>query len=150
MKRISLISILLFIFARFLFAQGGIHVVWNPNNESDLAGYNVFIWDESKVSVQPDSISDNYWFYDVDKLKNKPDLHSATIAVGTETHTWNNLIPFGATFRCGVSAFDINGNESMAVTTSIVLTEPPDIISPDIPDGLQLEINIIVKIKTNQ
>ena len=106
------------------FSQADVLLSWNPNSESDLAGYITFIGEHSRVYVLPG-----------DSLK--------TIQV--TSRPYKNLL-YGKTYYFAVKAYDRSGNLS-GYSNEVSITIPtPDVVAPNIPGGVKIEI--IMKIST--
>ena len=129
----------LILFTTSLIAQTGqVTVTWDANTESDLAGYYIYVWDSTKVTILPDSVSQKYLYFKPSNLKN-----TIKVDVGNVTNfAWNSLSPVGATFYTGVSAYDKSGNESMATTIKFKLKET-DIVAPLPPANVSI-VNIFL------
>lgn len=91
MKKLLLIVFLIIVFPLVCLADSTVQFTWNPNSESDLAGYNLYQTDTSG----------NYVI--------GVDIPADSIPVGTETST---ITVKDGTWFWVLTAFDIAGNES--------------------------------------
>ena len=135
----------LILFTTSLIAQTGqVMVTWDANSESDLAGYYIYIWDSTKVTILPDSVSQKYLYFKPLTLINAGLKDgNGKVKLGKVTNfVWNALAPVGATFYTGISAYDKSGNESMATTIKFKLKET-DIVAPSPPGGVSI-VNIVL------
>jgi chitodextrinase len=108
---VTLILILLLSATNVYSAQ--VTIVWNPNNESDLAGYKVY-------------------------YGNSSGSYDGNIDAGNQTsYTLSSLVE-GATYYIALTAYDISGNESSY--SSELVYNVPDATSPSTPTSLQATI----------
>lgn len=119
MKKL-LLTILFLLFSTAVFADSSAILTWQPNSESDLAGYNLYQSD----------VSGNY--------EPGVDIPVAIIPAGTETVTLHD-IPDGTCFWV-LTAFDVHDLES---GISNEATKDFDTIAPEAP---VLNIAITVKV----
>ncbi len=107
MKKFIIMVCIVLMWPIVAFANSTITTSWNPNNESDLAGYYVY-----KVTVNKGDTAGTY------VLRKDGGTPSATVPAGTETVTFNNQ-PDGF-YAIVVTAYDDADNESNAGTPEVI------------------------------
>jgi hypothetical protein len=96
---ISTVILILFLSATNVYSAQ-VTIVWNPNNESDLAGYKIYYG----------SLSGNY---------------DSFVDVGNQTSYPLSGLVEGETYYIALTAYDINGNES-GYSGELFYTVPPN------------------------
>ncbi len=110
-RALSLLAVLL-VLASPGFA-GGLLVSWDPNTESDLAGYRIYYGTE-------------------------PAVYTEVVDVGNVTsYTIENLLE-GETYFLVVTAYDLNGNESLPSAEVAATVTAAEIYITLLNDGIQL------------
>lgn len=120
-KLLFAIIAMLLVSPAIVFAGESVTLSWNPNTETDLAGYRLY---QSAVSGQ-------YTF--------GADAAVAEIPAGTETVTLENIAD--GTYYWVLTAYDTDGNES---GPSNEVTLAIDTTPPDPPTGLSAIIQQII------
>lgn len=129
--------IVFLLFPSLLWAAQGIHVSWNPNTESDLAGYKVLYAAPGDPGW---AITDGAITYTLGSFPNT----SALI-----TTTSYDLLAGSGPYAVAVVAVDTSGNESAPSDVHVInvvdepapLVIPPINVAPDKPT--QIIINIV-------
>lgn len=101
MKYSFLLAILIisgFILGAQIAFAGTAKLAWDPNTESDLAGYRIYYGTSTRTGDDPKNCG-------LCGYSNKVDVGNVT------TYTFNNL-PEGFTYYFSVTAYDTSGNES--------------------------------------
>jgi len=134
----EMLRYLILLVPTLVFGQANVSVTWDANTESDLSHYNIYLWDISKFTINPDSTSNEFMYFDTSKL----DSVSKIANLRVTTVTWQNVSPVGGFFITAVSAVDSSGNESLATGILFQLKEN-DIIAPRPPSGVTIGIILI-------
>ena len=111
--------VLFMLMAGWVFSQDvpPVTVSWDANTESDLAGYRIYIGDETG------------------KYDNGTDVGLKTI------FEWKNLDP-GRTYFFVVTAYDKSGNESGFSDEVSYTLALPDTVPPAAPTGIKILIEV--------
>ena len=106
-------------------------VTWIANTESDLAGYKVYISENSVANGDSSA-------------------YKVMLDIGNKlTHTWPNL-RMGDTYYFAVAAYDSSGNLSdYSEEVSHFLKPIQDTTPPGAPKGVEVEITIKLKVGGN-
>jgi len=127
-KLITIIAVIFF--AGTAFAQTNVTFKWSPNSESDLAGYRIYMSDQSGVYTQNDVIGDISCVPD--------DEPCCTYVYEVEDGTWF----FVAT------AYDTSFNESDYSNEVTDTFTTPDVQPPAPPSGFNIWQKILAWIKS--
>lgn len=110
MKKLFLALIFLFLFSMSAWAEE-VTVAWNPNSESDLAGYKVY-------------------------YGNATGIYDTSVDVGNKTNYTILGIVSGQGYFIAVTAYDTSGNESGY--SSEISYIAIDVTPPDAPTGTKV------------